>query len=228
MVLNQIFVKMPRLGILAKGAYKFVIPSVTYLPAQNRLCVTKYGVNCFFDRVQLVDVTIAHSPCVLLWASAPSFPSIFLGVVSLSNHAPRDSRSDPPGRRSHEPSGSQIYRGRTPAFMRRRPRWVARCSVHVALSKSPQPTPDAKGAGVPERKFGSEALEASAKLRKSSIGCLSAASFEAARSEQLRLPAEGPLKRRDASSRKSMLNPLPGLGFSTHGTRLFVKGPSSR
>ena len=111
MVLNQIFVKMPRLGILAKGAYKFVIPSVTYLPAQNRLCVTKYGVNCFFDRVQLVDVTIAHSPCVLLWASAPSFPSIFLGVVSLSNHAPRDSRSDPPGLRSHEPSGSQLTVG---------------------------------------------------------------------------------------------------------------------
>ncbi|MEE9567952.1 MAG: hypothetical protein V3W37_01080 [Candidatus Binatia bacterium] len=34
---------------------------------------------------------------------------------------------------------------------------------------------------MPERKFGSEALEASAKLRKSCIDCLSAASFEAAR-----------------------------------------------
>ena len=53
----------------------------------------------------------------------------------------------------------------------------------VALSKAPQPTPDAKGAGVPERKIGSEALAASAKLRKSSIECLSAASFEAARRE---------------------------------------------
>ncbi len=31
----------------------------------------------------------------------------------------RNSRSDPPGLRSHEPSGSQISRGRTPAFMRR-------------------------------------------------------------------------------------------------------------
>lgn len=51
MYLNQIFVKMPRFGILAKGAYKFVILSVICLPAQNRLCVTKYGVNCFFDRV---------------------------------------------------------------------------------------------------------------------------------------------------------------------------------
>ncbi len=48
---------------------------------------------------------------------------------------------------------------------------------------------------MPERKIGFEALEASAKLRKSSIDCLSAASFETARSEQLRLPAEGPLKR---------------------------------
>ncbi len=53
---------------------------------------------------------------------------------------------------------------------------------------------------MPERKFGSEALEASAKLRKSSIDCLSGASFEATRSEQLRHPAEGPLKRRDGSS----------------------------
>ncbi len=51
MYLNQIFVKMPRFGILAKGAYKFVILSVICLPAQNRLCVSKYGVNCFLDRV---------------------------------------------------------------------------------------------------------------------------------------------------------------------------------
>ncbi len=130
---------------------------------------------------------IAHYPPLLLKASATSF-------------APRDSRSDPPGQRSHEPSGSQIGRGWTPAFMRRRPRWVAHCSVHAPLSKPPQPTPDAKGAGVPERKIGFEALEASAKLRISNIDCLSAASFEAARSEQLRLPAEGPLKRRDGSS----------------------------
>jgi len=114
---------------------------------------------------------------------------VSLHWASETYFATRDSRSDPPGRRSHEPSGSQICRGRTPAFMRRRPRWVARCSVHVPLSKPPQPTPDAKGAGVPERKIGFEALEASAKLRKSSIDCLSAASFEAARSEQLRLPA---------------------------------------
>ena len=121
---NQIIVKMPRPGILMKGAYKFVIPSVTCLPAQNRLCLTMYGINCLFDRVQLADVAIAHSPCVLLWASATYF-------------APRDSRSDPPGLRSHEPSGSQISRGRTPAFMRRRPQWVARCSVHAPLSKPP-------------------------------------------------------------------------------------------
>ncbi len=63
---------------------------------------------------------------------------------------------------------------------------------------------------MPERKFGSEALEASAKLRISSIDCLSAASFEAARSEQLRLPAEGPLKRRDDSSCKNGLTLLRG------------------
>ncbi len=152
---------------------------------------------------------IAHSLSLLLWASGTSF-------------APRDSRSDPPGRRSHEPSGSQISRGRTPAFMRRRPRWVSRCSVHVPLSKPPQPRTDATGAGVPERKIGFEALEASAKLRKSSVDCLSTASFEAARSEQLRLPAEGPLKRRDGSSCKCTLNPFPGMEFSPHATTLFV------
>ncbi len=71
---------------------------------------------------------------------------------------------------------------------------------------------------MPERKFGFEAMEASAKLRKSSIDCLSAANFEAARSEQLRLPAEGPLKRRDGSSCKSTLKPLPGMEISPHPT----------
>jgi len=79
---------------------------------------------------------------------------------------------------------------------------------------------------VPERKIGFEALEASAKLRISSIDCLSAASFEAARSKQLRLPAEGPLKRRDGSSCKSTLNPLAGLGLSTHGTTWFARQPA--
>ena len=44
-------------------------------------------------------------------------------------------------------------------------------------------------------------MEASVKLRISSVDCLSAASFGAARSEQLRLPAEEPLERRDGSSR---------------------------
>ncbi len=101
--------------------------------------------------------------------------------------------------------------------MRRGPRWVARCSVHVSLSKPPKPVADAKGAGVPERMFGPEALEASAKLRKSSIDCLSAASFKAARSEQLRLPAEGPLKRRDGGSCKSRGNLFSGLRSSPHG-----------
>ncbi len=69
---------------------------------------------------------------------------------------------------------------------------------------------------MPERKIGFEALEASAKLRISSIDCLSAASFEAARSEQLRLPAEGPLKRRDGSSRRSTLNPLRPMHLLHH------------
>ncbi|MEE8074439.1 MAG: hypothetical protein V3T60_02300, partial [Candidatus Binatia bacterium] len=45
---------------------------------------------------------------------------------------------------------------------------------------------------------------------------------------QLRLPAEGPLKRRDGSSCKSTLNPLPGLGFSTHGTTLFTVEPRAQ
>jgi hypothetical protein len=44
----------------------------------------------------------------------------------------------------------------------------------------PPPFP-IEGAGVPERKIGFEALEASAKLRKGSLDCLSGASFEAAR-----------------------------------------------
>ena len=176
------------------------------------MSVTKYDARCVLNRLPLGENTFVHSLPLLLRASATSF-------------ATRDSRSDPPGWRSHEPSGSQICRGRTPAFMRRRPRWVARCSVHVPLSKPPQPTADAKGAGVPERKIGFEALEASAKLRKSSIDCLSAASFEAARSEQLRLPAEGPLKRRDASSSKSTLNPLPGMEFSLHAITLFALQP---
>ncbi len=79
---------------------------------------------------------------------------------------------------------------------------------------------------MPERKIGSEALAASAKLRKSSIECLSAGSFEAARDKQLRLPAEGPLKRRYGSSCKSPLKPLSGLGFSTHETPLCVKEPT--
>ena len=78
---------------------------------------------------------------------------------------------------------------------------------------------------MPERRIGSEALEASAKLRKSSIDCLSAASFEAARSEQLRLPAEEPLKRRDASSRNSRFNSSAGLRSLTHGGTLFVLQP---
>ncbi len=128
-------------------------PISEMMSTRSELSVTKCGAGCLFDPVRLGVMMIAHSPSLLLWASPTSF-------------APRDSRSDPPGLRSHEPSGSQIYRGRTPAFMRRRPRWVARCSVHVPLSKPPQPTADAKGAGVPERKIGFEALEASAKLRK--------------------------------------------------------------
>jgi len=154
------------------------------------------GARYFFARDHLGKMKFARVPILLRWASATSF-------------APRDSRSDPPGLRSHEPSGSQISRRRTPAFMRRRRRWVSRCSVHAPLGKPPQPMADATGAGVPERKIGSEALEASAKLRKSSIECLSGASFESARSEQLRLPAEGPLKRRDGSS-------WLDLGFSAH------------
>ncbi len=158
------------------------------------MSVTKYDARCVLNRLPLGENTFVHSLPLLLRASATSF-------------ATRDSRSDPPGRRSHEPSGSQICRGRTPAFMRRRPRWVARCSVHVPLSKPPQPRTDAKGAGVPKRKIGFEVLEASAKLRKSSIDCFSAASFEAAR--------RGPLKRRDGSSRKGTLSSLSGLRLST-------------
>jgi len=186
------------------------------------LSVRKCGARCLFDCVRLGEMAIVPLPFLLLRASGTSF-------------APRASRSDPAGACLDEPSGSQISRGWTPAFIRRKPSAGTRYSVQQpagqavkmgnAQGEPPLPTPDAKGAGVPERKIGSEALEASVKLRRSSIECLSAASFEAARSEQLRLPAEGPLKRRDGSSCKSTLNPLPGLGFTTHGITLFVKEP---
>ncbi len=43
---------------------------------------------------------------------------------------------------------------------------MGRCGSSVERGKPPQPFTDVKGADVPERKFGSEALEASAKLRK--------------------------------------------------------------
>jgi len=127
------------------------------------------------------------------------------------------------GRGLHQPERSRAhgFQPRTPLTAHLR--LSTSC---VSLSKPPQPTPDAKGVAVPERRFGFEALEASAKLRKSSIDCLSAASFEAARSEQQRLPAEGPLKRRDGSSCKSTLTLLPGLGFSTHRNTLFGKEPT--
>ncbi len=68
-------------------------------------------------------------------------------------------------------------RGRTPAFMRRRSRWVSRCSVHAPLSKAPQPRTDANGVAVPERKIGFEALEASAKLRKKQHGLFERSEF---------------------------------------------------
>ncbi len=81
---------------------KFQIQALAVSPF-FRLPVTKCGARCLFKRVRLGEKMFAHAPFLLLWASGTSFPSIFLGVVSLSNHAPRDSRSDPPGLRSHEP-----------------------------------------------------------------------------------------------------------------------------
>ncbi len=39
------------------------------------------------------DADYTFSVVITLWTSVTSFPSIFLGVVSLSNHAPRDSQS---------------------------------------------------------------------------------------------------------------------------------------
>ena len=176
----------------------------------ERLSVTKCGARCLFDHVRLgkMKFEILHS----CYFGPRRLPALHGTPVATHRACARTNLPD-----------LQISRGRTPDFMRRRPRWVSRCSVHAPLSKPPHPTPDANGAGMPERKFGFEAMEASAKLRKSSIDCLSAASFEAARSEQLRLPAEGPLKRRDGSSCKNRLTPLSGLVYSTHGTTLFVK-----
>ncbi len=189
-------------------------------------------------------MAIAPSPFLLLRASGTSFaprasrsdPAGACLVVfgarglqpwAMDRYHEGPTRSCPKGAYSSDNGLHQPERSRAHGFQPRTPLTVyLRLSTFgVSLSKPPQPTPDAKGAGMPERKIGSEALAASAKLRKSSIECLSAASFEAARSEQLRVPAEGPLKRRDGSSCKSTLNPLPGLGFSTHGTTLFVKEP---
>ncbi len=92
-------------------------------------------------------------------------------------------RSCPKGAYSSDKGLHLPERSRAHGFQPRTPLTVyLRLSTFgVSLSKPPQPTPDAKGAGVPERKFGSEALAASAKLRKSSIECLSTASFEASR-----------------------------------------------
>ena len=75
---------------------------------------------------------------------------------------------------------------------------------------------------MPERQIGSEELEASVKLRISSIDCLSAASFEAARSEQLRIPAEEPLKRLDVSDRRNRRSQsLTRTEVSIHGATHF-------
>ncbi len=92
---------------------------------------------------------------------------------------------------------------------------------------------------MPERRIGSEGVEASAKLRKSSIDCLNAASFEAARSEQLRLPAEEPLKRgsteltipslsreRDASSCKARAIPCQDYFFQLTDHTICTVGAS--
>ncbi len=198
-----------------------------------RLSVRKCGARCLFDCVRLGEMAIAPSPFLLLRASGTSFapranrsdPNSGCLVVfgapglqpwAMGRYHEGPAQSCPKGAYSSDRGLHQPERSRAHGFQPRTPLTVhMRLSTSgVSLSKPPQPTSDAKGAGVPERKIGSEALEASVKLRKSSIECLSAASFEAARSEQLRVPAEGPLKRRDSSSCKSTVNPLPGLGFS--------------
>ncbi len=189
-------------------------------------------------------MAIAPSPFLLLRASGTSFapwatrsyPNSACLVVpgapglqpwAMGRFHEGPARSCPKGAYSSDRGLHQPERSLAHGFQSRTPLTVhMRLSTFgVLLSKPPQPTPDAKGAGVPERKIGPEALAASAKLRKSSIECLSAASFAAARSEQLKVPAEGPLKRREGSSCKSTLNPWPGLGFATHGITLFVKEP---
>jgi len=146
----------------------------------------------------------AHSPFLLLRASGTSFAPwatqsdpnsacmVVLGARGLQPWAMGRHHEGPArsclnsayssGRGLHQPERSRAhgFQPRTPLTAHLR-----LSTSGVSLSKPPQPTPDAKGVAVPERRFGFEALEASAKLRKSSIDCLSAASFEAARSEQL-------------------------------------------
>ncbi len=191
-------------------------------------------------------MAIAPCPFLLLRASGTSFAPratrsdpnsaclVVLGARGLQPWAmgryhEGPARSCPKGAYSSDRGLHQPERSCAHGFQPRTPLTVhVRLSTSgVSLSKPPQPSTDATGAGVPERKIGFEALEASAKVRKSSIDCLSAASFEAARSEQLRLPAEGPLKRGDGNSCKSTLKPLPGMEISPHATTLFVLQPQT-
>ncbi len=150
-------------------------------------------------------MAIAPFPFLLLKASGTSFASwasrsdpnsaclVVLGARGLQPwamdryHEGPPTRSCPKGAYSSDKGLHQPERSRAHGFQPRTPLTVhLRLSTFgVSLSKPPQLTPDANGAGVPERKIGSEALAASAKLRKSSIECLSAASFEVARGKQL-------------------------------------------
>ncbi len=177
------------------------------------LSVRKCGARCLFERVRLGEMTIAPCPFLILRASGTSFASrtsrsdpagaclVVLGAPGLQPWAmgryhEGPARSCPKGAYSSDKGLHQPERSRAHGFQPRTPLTVhLRLSIFgVSLSKPPQPTPDAKGAGVPERKIGSEALAASATLR-------------------------------DGSSCKGTLNPLPGLGSSTHGTTLFTVEP---
>ncbi len=133
------------------------------------LSVRKCGARCLFDCVRLGEMAIAPSPFLLLRASGTSFaprasrsdPAGACLVVfgarglqpwAMDRYHEGPTRSCPKGAYSSDNGLHQPERSRAHGFQPRTPLTVyLRLSTFgVSLSKPPQPTPDAKGAGVPE------------------------------------------------------------------------------
>ena len=117
----------------------------------------------------------------------------------MSNHAPQDSRSDPPGLRSLEPSGSQIG----PHPMQQELVCLEGALRLGALEIGEVEQWSERNTAILELSI----------VPMSNARLLQAASSPAA---AYGLPAEGPLKRRDGSSCSSTLTPLLGQGILAH------------